>query len=216
MLECQVCKNHPDRLAERIAHEVLDWIAEKEGYARVIHARPNSLRDREGKDFVLVPKRAGLFIQIKAFRILKSLLLKMKMQRLKAGAKLRKGRFEQLDTSDKLKQFMRRILRDSQKSRLCSNDSKYRLHFNKLSKNIKLNELLDSDCGYDKLLAIYGKIEAYLNLFEKELRHAEIHQEVKIFLIVDTTGGCGYKRQVEILKKEWLPIIREEARKLNS
>ncbi len=216
MAECLICKEHPDRLAERIAHEVLDWIAEKEGYERIIHTKPNSLRDRQGKDFVVVPKgrRMGLFIQIKAFRILKGKILKPKLQRLKSGVKLRKGGSEKLDTIGNLRNFMLKLMKDSQNLKLFTNDDNFRNHFKRLSKNLKLEKALSSESDYDRMLALYGKLEAYFNLMEKQIRHAQLYPDVKTFLLVDTTEWVRSVRRVEKLKKEWLPIVREAMKDL--
>lgn len=211
MSDCPICENNPDRLAERIAHEVLDWIAEKEGYERIIHTKPNSLRDRQGKDFVVVPKgsRVGLFIQIKAFRILKNRILKPKLQRLRGGMKLKKGRPEKIDTLEELRNFILKIFKEFQKVELSANDSEFLAHFRKLAKNLKLEKVLASGKDYDELFSIYGKLEAYFNLMEKEIRHAKLYPDVKVFLLVNTTEWTITRAQIEKLKKEWLPIIRE-------
>lgn len=197
-------------MAEITAHRFLDWLAEKDGYARVIHTPPNSRRDREGKDFILVRKgdRFGLYIQIKSFRALSPEVLTRRLERVRKGEKLRRGNPETLETPEKMRSHIFRVLKEVRRTGLYTNDEEFRNNFLKVAEEIKLFRLLETEKDFEKLVEAYAKIESFLNLFEKQIRHAKLYPPVKVFLIVVTTEGADQNEQLEKLKKECPEIIR--------
>ena len=203
-------------MAEITAHNFFDWLVGKAGYFKVIHTPPNSRRDREWKDFILVRKgcRFGLYIQIKSFRVLSREVLDRRLDRVRKGEKLRRGNPETLETPEKMRDHIFRFLREVRRTGLYSNDSVFREEFQKIAKDIGLFRTLGNEKEFEKLVQAYGKVEAYLNLFEKQIRHANLYPPVKVFLIVVTSEGTDQDTQLEKLKKECPEIIWQAFRKI--
>jgi len=216
LVECQICSQYTDRLAEIIAHPVLEWIKDEEGFWRLVHVKPNSTRDIQGKDFFIVPdkdSRYSLFIQIKPFRILSPEKLMAKIKRIQREPDENKPRRvkrfweEKFHNPAQLQRYMRGVIVDYFKLNLIINDQEIRKGFKLMEEQLSLQEILNKDSVDQNIFQIFGKIEHFIDVFAKVVRHHNLYPTVKLVLLVNTTEGTILENQSDNLKKIWLPLI---------
>ncbi|GEM_PF-4381230 len=221
MVQCQVCRTH-DRPAERIAHEILKWIAKKENYWLVTHTEPNSARDKQGKDFFVVPQKGGkaLPIQIKVFRKLDQKTLQEKRSRIKSGKqkiKLKTKERKNILHVNFIKKYIRTLLYHFRRSNLLKNDSCIWEEFNKHANSTNFFYRLNSAKNPETLLDLYEELEHYLDYFEKAVVHEEKYPKVRLFFVVNMTRDgivdmrsfFQQKKQVKKLREQWSQLIKK-------
>jgi hypothetical protein len=211
LAECQICQDYDDRLSEKVAHELLDEIAREEGYWRVFHAKPNSKKDRQGKDFCVVTQKGvrAIHIQVKKFRVLEPEVLKRRLNGMRELPRRRKNRKRQLDTVQKLREYVFETLREYKKLNLLINDREIRDEFYKTTQRINLFRALHKEQNYQKLLEIYGEIEPYIAIFQRAIFHAQNYPSVKLFFIVQFEDEQGRPAHLAQTKADWKALIKK-------
>lgn len=211
MANCLICDDN-NRPAEQIAHEVLWALAESEKFHKVLHARPNGLKDRQGIDFtLLLSKKVSLAIQVKGYWILDEKTLESRLRQVRNGGLLiSKRRRIALDTADSLRSYMTSRILEYHRLDLLINDQLIREDFTKRAKDMNLDALLSSkDSTYESLLKIYKEMQHFFNIFDKAIHHASRYPDVKLFFIINVNDGLDREKQLTQLKKEWLPLLRK-------
>lgn len=211
MAECQICQTYDDRLSEKIAHELLDEIGKEEGYWRVIHTMPNSKKDRQGKDFCIVTKKGerAIHIQVKKFRVLEPEVLKRRLGGMREPPRRRKNRKRQLDTAQKLKEYIFETLCEYKKLNLLINDRRIREDFYKTAHRINLFRALQREQDYQALVDLYGEIEPYIAIFQRAIFHAQSYPSVRLFFIVRLEDEKRQGMHLAQTKTEWKMLIRK-------
>ncbi len=198
-----------------MAHEVLVSLSKELGVKRVIHTRPNGMRDRQGKDFLLViGKGKKIALQIKAYRVLDPKHLEMRIRRMRgegadkmSAAKRKKYVFS---TVEDLRNYMQVTLRAFFRLSLLMNDRAIREEFKRASREEGLNvRLVARDAKYEDLIKAYEALEHFFNIFDKAINHATRYPGVKLFLIVDTSDGISEEKQRKELCTAWLPVLQK-------
>lgn len=211
MGDCRICDDN-SRPAEQIAHEVLWSLAESEKFHKVLHARPNGLKDRQGIDFtLLLSKKSSLAIQVKGYWILDDKSLESRLRQLRnGGLPTGKRRRINLNTADSLRAYMTSRILGYHRLDLLINDEQIREDFAKKSKELNLGAALSSkNTSYESLLKIYKEMQHFFNIFDKAIHHAERYPEVKLFFIINVNDGVDREKQMAQLKKEWLPLLKK-------
>lgn len=211
MGKCRICDDN-NRPAEQIAHEVLWQLAESEKFHKVLHARPNSLKDQQGIDFtLLLTKKSSLAIQVKGYWILDDKSLESRLRQLRNGGLLiSKRRRITLDTTDSLRAYMTSRILEYHRLDLLINDELVREEFSKKAKELNLDALLSSkNSTYESMLKIYKEMQHFFNIFDKAIHHAARYPDVKLFFIINVNDGLDREKQIAQLKKEWLPLLRK-------
>lgn len=211
MANCRICEEN-DRPAEQIAHEVFWSLVESEKFYRVLHAKPNGLKDRQGIDFtLLLSKKVTLAIQVKGYWILDEKTLESRLRQVRNGGLLiSKRRRIALDTADALRAYMTSRILEYHRLDLLINDELIREDFTKRAKELNLDALLSSkNSTYESLLKIYKEMQHFFNIFDKAIHHAKRYPDVKLFFIINVNDGIDHEKQVAQLTKEWLPLLKK-------
>lgn len=218
MAECRICE-YNDRPAEKIAHEVLWSLSESEKFHKVLHAKPNGLKDRQGIDFtVMLSRKLYLPIQVKGYWILDEKTMESRLRQVRGeGLPIGKRRRIALDTADALRAYMTSKILAYHRLDLLINDQSVRDEFARKAGELKMEAALSSkSTDYETLLRIYREMQHFFNIFDKAIHHAERYPEVKLFFIINVNEGIDREKQIAQLEKEWLPLLRKAKPKTRS